>query len=354
MHDSLVSGRQPGVDLSNVRSFLRANDMREFLPFIQAILSVALTIPLLGHAYSGAGAECGDGKLEAAAMKGQPTDLEGAVDAKVLVMQDVVSKWSRGIAKRNPDTTSVWLDPMVRKGSPEVKRAALVKWWTGCQGINLLDAAVAGANLENVKRLLLLGADPNTPFVNDSRRTILMRCPVNRQGRLSVYSIPPTRTPEETKAVVAAYYLLLQAGADVQQSDQLGLTALHLCKDPAVVELLIQHGADISVGIDPSVDPATIRGDSVTRRVLDYRVREIATNGPTWDREMHFAVLEQITPLLKDVRVTAETERLVSWGCKESRNMDACARLSKMIAVRDNEIFKPLDQRNPIRPPGSI
>lgn len=310
------------------------------------LLPVAiLAIPLPGHAYSGAGAECGDEKLEAVTMKGQPRDLETAVDAKVAVLQEVVSKWSRGIAKLYPETAGVWLDPKVKNSSRDEKRITYVKWWTGCQGVKLLDAAVAGANLENIKWLLLLGADPNAPYVNGWRRTLLMRCPVRRQDRLVVYAIPPERTPDEDKAVIAAYSLLLQAGVDPRQSDAEGLTALHLCKDPAVVDLLIQHGADVSAGIDPRVDPATIRDYPVTPRVLDYRVRQIAKLGSVWEQEMHFTVLGRILPLLKDARVTAETERLVSWGCEAPANAETCARLGKMIVATDPEIFKPLGQR---------
>lgn len=310
------------------------------------IFGTSLFAPLLAHAYSGAaGAECGNTKLEITALKGTPSALEAAIDDSVTTLESVVSRWSSGIAKLYPDTSRVWLDPDVKTSSREAKRKTFVRWWTGCQGIKILDAAVAGANVENVKRLLLLGADPNNPSVSWGGGALLMRCPVARDNSVSVNSTPPARTPEEVEAVVGVYAVLLRAGADPQQQDREGLTPLHLCKDPVVVNLFIKAGADVSIGIQPGADLATLYDYPITKRILDHRVRQIAKLGPTWEREAQFAIIEMIAPLLKDTRVTKETERLVSWGCKDPRNAETCIRLGALITVTDKEILKPLGQR---------
>ena len=157
---------------------------------LRALILVAGLLPLLAQAYSGAGGECGNSALEAAALRGTPLELEQALD------KGVVDQWSGDIARLYPDTSRVWLNREVRRSGREAKRQTFARWWSGCRGIRLLDAAVAGQNLANVRYLLALGVDPNAPDAQGT--TLLMRCPHLEPGNPQIFthSAPRSRSPD--------------------------------------------------------------------------------------------------------------------------------------------------------------
>lgn len=312
---------------------------------LKGIIFAAFLLPHICFAYSGAGAECGNSALENAARKGTPEGLTVAIDQGVLLLEKVVAGWSKEWAwhPNNQNTSRVWLDKNVKRASRDEKRRIFAQWWTGCREIKLLDAAVSTANKENVEFLLSLGADPNSPSYRG--RTLLMRCPYEQDGRVIPDGVPPARTQEQQERVLAIYSLLLKHGASTSQQDSDGLNALHLCNDPAIIKLFINAGSDVSIGVDLGRDPSTIHDHPTTRRVVDYRARKIA-KGLIWEADAQFEIIEQILPLINDRRVTAETERLISWGCEDSVRTSICSRLAGLISARDSKIFKPLKERN--------
>lgn len=131
----------------------------------------------------------------------------------------------------------------------------------------------------------------------------------------------------------------------VEQQDHEGLNALHLCKDPAIIKFLVKAGANVLIGIDRKLDPSTIHDYPVTQRVVDYRARKIV-DSLSWEIDAQFEIIEQFIPLVHDRRVTAETESLISWRCKDPDKASICSRLGGMISARDANIFKPLKERN--------
>ena len=86
----------------------------------------------LAQAYSGAGGECGNSALEAAALRGTPLELEQALDKGVQDIEKVVDQWSGDIARLYPDTSRVWLNREVRRSGREAKRQTFARWWSGC------------------------------------------------------------------------------------------------------------------------------------------------------------------------------------------------------------------------------
>lgn len=298
---------------------------------------VATLAPLAAHAFSGAGGECGEGPLQAAALRGTPADLERALDTSVSAIEKVVDGWSRGIAGLYPGTAEVWLDRKVRRSSREDRRKTFARWWTGCQGAKLLDFAVAGQNMPNVSYLLALGVDPDAVSPQDD--TLLMRCPYATPGSslLHLRSEPPERSRDETAKVLATYTLLIRSGASLDKYNRDGAGPLHRCNDPAIVDLYIRLGANVAVGLDDGTNPARLHDDP-TRRVVDYRVRQII-HGSTWAQAHHLAILERVLPLVSEHHVTARTENILAYGCRDASRQAACARLAKLLKVEDPRVF---------------
>lgn len=322
--------------------------MKNISAALKVFAFATVLVPRLCFAYSGAGGECGSGALETAAKYGTPEELAFAIDQRVNSLEKVVASWDKELAKHPnyQDTSRVWLDGKVKRAPLEEKRKIFAQWWTGCREIKLLDVAVSTANAKNIEFLLSLGADPNAPSYRG--RTLLMRCPYaqdSKDGSVIPHGVPPARTQEQQERVLAVYSFLLNHGASISQQDRDGLNALHLCKDPAIIKLLIKAGANVLIGIDRKLDPSTIRDYPVTQRVVDYRARQIVDN-LSWEVDAQFAIIEQFLPLVNDRRVTAETERLISWRCEEPRKASICSRLGGLISARDANIFKPLKDRN--------
>ncbi len=292
---------------------------------LRALILVAGLLPLLAQAYSGAGGECGNSALEAAALRGTPLELEQALDKGVQNIEKVVDQWSGDIARLYPDTSRVWLNREVRRSGREAKRQTFARWWSGCRGIRLLDAAVAGQNLANVRYLLALGVDPNAPDAQGT--TLLMRCPHLEPGNPQIFthSAPRSRSPDALDKALAIHALLLDHGASIAQRNQHGLTALHLCNDPAVVELFIRRSPDASHVINHQTEP-----DWKAPRLLDYRARQIIDGSP-WDQEAHFAILEKILPRLAEPRLTPETPRSIEPSCRAPARQAACSRLERLL-----------------------
>ncbi|WP_298600256.1 ankyrin repeat domain-containing protein [Zoogloea sp.] len=292
---------------------------------LRALIVAAGLLPLLAQAYSGAGGECGNSALEAAALRGTPPELEQALDNGVRNIEKVVDQWSGDIARLYPDTAGVWRNREVRRSSREAKRQTFARWWSGCRGIRLLDVAVAGQNLANVRYLLALGVDPDAPDAQGN--TLLMRCPHLEPGNPMIFthSAPRSRSPDALEKAVAIHGLLLGHGASIARRNQHGLTALHLCNDPALVELFIRQGADASSVINHKAEP-----DWKAPRLLDYRVRQIIDGSP-WDQEAHFAILDKILPQLTDRRLTPETARALELSCRTPGKQAACRRLARLL-----------------------
>lgn len=118
---------------------------------------------------------------------------------------------------------------------------------------------------------------------------------------------------------------LLDHGASIAQRNQHGLTALHLCNDPAVVELFIRRSPDASHVINHQTEP-----DWKAPRLLDYRARQIIDGSP-WDQEAHFAILEKILPRLAEPRLTPETTRSIEPSCRAPARQAACSRLERLL-----------------------
>lgn len=310
-------------------------------------LSLVFVFPIASHAYSGAGESCdNDGSLLQTAMNGLPSDLDREIDVRAARIENAVSKWSREQSASENETASLWRDPKIINGAPEVKRTAFVGWWRNCGGVTLLDGAVAGANIENIKRLIALGADANILSRKATEQSLFMRCPVKTvHGYFTVGGNPPKRTKEEEVAVIAAYSLLLSVGADVNQISTRGYTALHYCKDPLVVDFLLKNGADVYVyrKLYENAEDKYKKRDFSKMQVLDYRVEKIVTGYESyWDND--FDVLRLIMSYMNKPQLADATEDDLLWRCKYPKYKEVCRRLSTLITFRNQEIYAVIGQ----------
>ena len=101
---------------------------------LRALILVAGLLPLLAQAYSGAGGECGNSALEAAALRGTPLELEQALDKGVQDIEKVVdSAHEAGVIVHRTQKTAAWADivqAMVEKGAEasSAEQAAIIAY----------------------------------------------------------------------------------------------------------------------------------------------------------------------------------------------------------------------------------
>ena len=305
-------------------------------PALRLLSAVLCLLPPIAHAYSGAGGECADGALESAALRGTPAQLDAAIDARVAAVRQRVDGWSSGVARLYPDTSAVWLNRDVRRSPPAAQRQTFVGWWRGCQGITLLDAAIAGQNLPTVRHLLALGSHPNTPSPGYEGSTPLMRCAHLNPGSalISTYAAAPARDRDSQETTAALYTLLLAGGGSVAQRTTRGLTALHLCDDPFVIDLLVRQAPGADALINARTEP-----DWKAPRLLDYRIRKLLDGGRP-GRDAQQAILETILPRIADRQVGGETERAIGRACREPDQAAVCAWLASRVTVTDRTVFQ--------------
>gem|GEM_PF-5563837 len=319
--------------------------MKKLTHIFAPLFSMILLFPLDNHAYGGAGGGGCDnsGKLIKAAINGLPIDLDRELDASVAQMQKVVT------GRRPQDSEkkffAKWLDPKMVNGSPDFKRSAIVELWESCSGVKLLDGAVAGANIGNIKRLIELGADPNILSRNVDTQTVFMRCPVIVNDYLTTDIAPENRSLDDEKKTIATYNFLLSVGADVNQVSTRGYTALHFCRDPLVIDFLLKNGADVYVNqkLFEQTKGSHPTYLLVNKLVLDYRVDRIV-KGYVRNRENDFNSLSMILSNMKNPQLTDVTERDLAWRCKLSGVKEVCRKLSTMIRFQNDEIYKAISQ----------
>lgn len=278
------------------------------------------------NAYSGAGGECGNPKLEAIAAMGTPEQLQAAIDADQQRREDFAKpawqpRWYWEMSRKNANAQGSVL---------QAKRQTYIRSWVGCEGVTLLDVATAGRNLDNVKYLLKAGADPEAP----GGGTVLMRCPFWRNPYVSSYAQVTTQ-PADIARTIAVYSALIKAGVKLNQTDEHGNTALHLCQDPIVIALLLQSGANPLVGTDPDVDPWTMPYYPPSQRILDVRVLRMMDFDIDEVREANFASLLLILPKLPDRRLTHETERRLRSHCEKNQHPLTCDRLHQLLTISE-------------------
>jgi ankyrin repeat protein len=126
-----------------------------------------------------------------------------------------------------------------------VRRTALLSGSLKFDGLHaLLDYAVASGNIKIVKFLLDSGVNPNA-IVPGQDDTLFHRCA----------SVPTVRTPDgrmlenndfPMENRLKAMELILQRGGDLNILDRSGRNALASCRNPAIVDLYVKKGADLS------------------------------------------------------------------------------------------------------------
>lgn len=235
-------------------------------------------------AYSGAGGECPTDNLPQLAASGSPEELQTELDR--VIKQRVYPKPKQCIAGvcRRPDNTGknrLVLQKNIER--PELIAVSLQCASSG--GLQLLDFAVAAGNLPNVKFLLAHGASPlgETAYHHD---TLFMRCIdissvfVHRRKGDGANStrifIPPAVNAEKRNK---AYELLLAAGADINYQNKEGLSPLHRCNDPEVLQWFLSHGANPELKAKPSSDPIS----NVGATPLQYRLNNTPSGNPRYD-----------------------------------------------------------------------
>ncbi len=106
-----------------------------------------------------------------------------------------------------------------------------------------MDAAAKTGKAEIVRTLLQVGADPN--LTTDDKTTVLMAAAGLGHGTYLTGQKRGARTPEAEAAVKR----LVEAGTDVNVTNEAGFTALHGAAFKGlneVIEYLVAHGADIN------------------------------------------------------------------------------------------------------------
>jgi hypothetical protein len=256
---------------------------------MNTLLKIAAVLTLYAgvstaFAYSGAGAECPTDDLPQLAVSGSPEELQTELDR--VIKQRLYPKPKQCVAGvcRRPDNNGKSRF-VLQKSIEHPELIAMTLRCVSSGELQLLDLAVAAGNLPNVKFLLANGASPEaeTAFHQD---TLFMRCVdissvfVGRTKGDSVNSIrtfiPPRVSTENRNK---AYELLLSAGANVNYQNKMGLSPLHSCNDPVVLQWLLTHGAN------PELQ-ASSRSDSISNvgaTPLQYRLNNIPSGNTQYD-----------------------------------------------------------------------
>lgn len=289
-----------------------------------------------GQGGSGSGG-CGNGQLEVSAIHGTPQELDTEMD-KIIA-------YATKFAKENPNLLShpnyaraaIWIKPETVSLSAKEKRAIFMNWWSGCQGIRLLELAAAGGNQRNAQHLLDGGADPN---IVDSKgpyaeNTIFMRCAnlASDHKSLSVNGVPyPTRTMIEAEQKIAVYSQLLAKGGDLNRLNQQGLSALHLCKDPEAVAFFLRNGANPNRPVEQSSIERAKKGGFLSTPVLDFRINRILEDY-YWERDANFSILQKLLPVIQNKNLEQPTRRRICRECRVAKKVETCQRLAKTIEL---------------------
>ncbi|MEO8389748.1 hypothetical protein [Polaromonas sp.] len=235
-------------------------------------------------AYSGAGRPCPTDNLPQMAASGSPEELQTELDR--VIKQRVYAKPKQCVAGvcRRPDNNGK--NRLVLQKSiehPELIAMTLECVFPG--ELQLLDLAVAAGNLPNVKFLLAHGASPQGETAYD-RDSLFMRCIdisstyVHRTKSNSDISsrifVPPPVSAEKRNR---AYELLLAAGADINYQNKKGLSPLHSCNDPEVLQWFLSHGANPRLQAKPWSDSIS----NVGATPLQYRLNNTPSVDTRYD-----------------------------------------------------------------------
>ncbi len=318
------------------------------------VFAVLVLMPCLAYAIGdSAGGGCTSADLKrpllVAAMVGSPSELESEI-TKSIERYIVSSRRDRYIApwekvpENEPLPRALALDSVVIK--------AWVNLLQSCDE-TLLDFAAAAGNIENVKFLLAVGADPSgrtsgianfvkkigiklvgSDFVGNGS-TIFMRClsMTSDWQRIEKY-YDTNRSLDEYKKTLNVYSLLLKNGADLNLKDNYENTALHICEDPEAIRFFLDNGANPNL-VD-AYDFLGRVGDTPFSRHV-YR----ALDGPdaTSDNSLRIAELMASGGASKLVNL-----QRVCNSCGGGRKKNQCTVLSKLLDVNDKRIFQSRDQ----------
>lgn len=302
-------------------------------------------------AASGAGGECPADNLPQLAASGNPQELQAELD-RVIKAREYAKpkKCFAGLCLRPGKDERERLVLQKQRELPE-----LISKELSCVShgeLQLLDLAVAAGNAPNVKFLLANGASPEAVTAYD-QESLLMRC-VNissvfvsrmkgdRVGGTRVFTPPKVSTEQRREA----YELLLAAGARVNYQNEKGLTPLHNCNDPEVLQWLLSHGADLELQAKPWSDPIS----NIGATPLQYRLNNIPSGDSRYDnskselekRATWLAVVKLLSQAGKhDLRNTVNEYR-VCRQCSRARGGfpgEVCETLKANFVFREG-VFK--------------
>jgi hypothetical protein len=277
--------------------------------------------------------------LEIAAIAGTPKELEIEIDRQIASATDFGKKILKLLSHPNHEKYSIWVRPETISAPITEKRTIFINWWSGCQGIRVLELAVAGGNQSTTQYLLDTGADPNITIWKNE--TIFMRCAnlTSDHSQLSSDGVTsPTHTMIEEERKIAAYSLILAKGGDLNRLNDYGLSALHLCKDPDAIAFFVENGANPN---RPDERNVAIRREKgfMSEPVLDFRIRRILEDYDS-ERDANFSTLRKLLPVIENKTLKRETMWRICFECSSNAGKaETCQRLAKIIDVPDQDIF---------------
>jgi ankyrin repeat protein len=140
-------------------------------------------------------------------------------------------------------------------------------WKFGADDVTLLHVGCANRRLDSIVSLLKAGANTNIPAGPSSRSRTWspLHC-------LSSYNYMDGPYHGETVKhheadIRKCFAIIIQAGANINQTDYQGRTPLHVAKDSVAVECLLEHGADPN-----AVDRY---GETLLHKTMDEEILEI-------------------------------------------------------------------------------
>jgi ankyrin repeat protein len=186
-----------------------------------------------------------------------------------------------------PQAGKGWKEPPCPAGS--IERPELVAKSLLCAGpgeLQLLDLAVAAGNIPNVKFLLANGASPEA-LTDYDRNSLFMRCvdissvfvqrlERDRPMKRRAFAAPRVNAEKRQEA----YEFLVTAGADINYQNGKGLSPLHSCNDPEVLQWLLARGANLELQAKPWSDSIS----NIGATPLQYRLNNIPSGDSRYER----------------------------------------------------------------------
>lgn len=197
----------------------------------------------------------------------------------------------------------------------------------------MLDYAAAAGNLENLKYLLVEGADPDA-YEPTTGTTVLMRCvDITSSDHVQSPRSIPDRSAQQVQLKLSAYALLLANGASAERKARYGESVFHLCNDPAVLGLLFKAGTK------PPVEALYGTGNGPETTAFDLRVYEAVTTGHSLDRQQSVTIAKLLAPHSQTTRLSARTQFALCHSCSGTEMVEECKLLAEFVTVPDKRIL---------------